>query len=151
MFGKKCREIVVLNRPGFKAEYRNYDAIDEVWSLFFDDDIAKHIVTCTNHCICEKAASLNESIKRSNKTRHLYDTSEREMKASIGLWYLRGALNWTFYQVRTVFSSVEGNKLFSAKMSVSRFVFLCSCLWFDDIRSSTERIQSDRATAVRDV
>ena len=107
--------------------------------MFFDDGIIKRIVTCINQSIREKAAGMNESTKESNKTTHLYDTSEREVKAFIGLWYLRGTLNWKFHQVRTVFSSIYGNKLFFAAMYVSRFVFLFSYLRFDDIRSLTER------------
>ena len=89
--------------------------------------------------------------KKVNKTTHLYDNSEREMKAFIVLWHLRGALNWTFHQVRTVFSSVYDKKLFSATMYVNRFVFLSFCFRFDDIRSRTEIFQKYRATAISDV
>ena len=138
-FGKQCRENFVSNSPRVKPEYRNYDTIDEAWILFFDDRIIKRIVTCINQSIREKAAGMNECTKESTKTTHLYDTSEREIKAFIGLWYLRGTLNWTFHQVRTAFSSIYGNKLFLATMYVSRFVFLFSGLRFDDIRSLTER------------
>ena len=138
-FGKQCRENVVSNSPRVKPEYRNYDTIDEAWILFFDDRIIKRIVTCINQSTREKAAGMNESTKESTETTHLYDTSEREIKAFIGLWYLRETLNWTFHQVRTAFSSIYSNKLFFATMYVSRFVFLFSCLRFDDIRSLTER------------
>ena len=36
-------------------------------------------------------------------------------------------------------------------MSVVHDIFLCSCLRFDDIRSRTERFQSNRATTICDV
>ena len=38
-FGKQCWENVVSNLPRFNPKYRNYDTIDEAWSLFFDDGI----------------------------------------------------------------------------------------------------------------
>lgn len=89
--------------------------------------------------------------KRSKTITHLYNTSEGEMKAFSGLWNLKRALNWIFHQVRTIFSSIFGNKLFSTITSVSRFVFLSCCFRFSDIRSCTERFQNDGVTVLCDV
>ena len=36
---------VISNRPGVKPKHRNCDTLDQVWSLFFEDGIIKHIVT----------------------------------------------------------------------------------------------------------
>ena len=35
-------------------------------------------------------------------------------------------------------------------MFILLFVFLCPCLWFDDIRLCTERFRSDKAAAICD-
>ena len=113
LLGKQCWENVVSNLLGVKTEYRNYDTSDEAWSLFFDDDIIKYIITCTNQCILEKVAIMNENAKESNKATHLYNTSEREMKVFIGLWYVGKALNWIFHQVRTAIHDVY--KMFNHK------------------------------------
>ena len=65
-FGKPCWENIASNRRGVKPEYRNYDTTDEAWSLFFDDDIIKHIFICTNQRICEKAATISHKIFETN-------------------------------------------------------------------------------------
>ena len=109
LFGKQCRENVVSNRPGVKPEYWNYDTIDEAWSLFFDG-IIKLIVTCTNPCILEKVASMNESSKESNKTTHLYHTSEQEMNTFIGL-KLDSHVSENFCQIKIFLSLVRKNTI----------------------------------------
>ena len=66
-FGNQFQENVVSNHPEVKPEYGNYDTTDKTWSLFFDDCIIKHIVTCTNQCIREKFASMKIQNERTQK------------------------------------------------------------------------------------
>lgn len=145
---RQNQQNVIPNRPGVKPEYR--DIVDPLsaWSIFIDDKMIQLIVTYTNQ-------SINESIRQSKQDRasdklcHLIETNEREIKAFIRLWYIRGLLNWTFHDITTAYSSVYCHKIFSATMSIKRFRFLCANIRFDDIATRVNRFQHDRAAAIR--
>ena len=73
------------------------------------------------------------------------------MKAFIGLWYIRGLLNWNNNDITFAYSQIYGNKIFNTTMSVKYFRLLCANLPFDDISSRNTRFQHDRAAAIRDL
>ena len=151
LFQKHGRSDVITNRPGVKRCFWNATNIADAWNLFIDPQMIEHIVDCTNECIREKIANTPQSRKESNKIVHLYVTCEREMRAFLGLWYIRGALNWATHQVRSIYSATHGNKIFNATMSSNRFTFLCSNLRFDHQHTRNIRFKSDRATAFREI
>ena len=108
------------------------------------------IVTWTNQSIKQSLSICKQSASDKNVA-HLYETNEREMKAFIGLWYIRGLLNWNNNDITFAYSQIYGNKIFYATMSIKHFRFLCGNLCFDDISSKNTRFQHDRAAAIRDL
>ena len=139
---------IVRNRTGVKPEYRGKVEPLDAWSRFIDDDIIQFIVTYANQSINESIRRLKQN-KKDQKVCHLIETNHREIRAFIGLWYIRGLLNWTFHDIATAYSREYGHKIFNATMSMKRFRFLCANIRFDDITSRTEHFQHDRAAAVR--
>lgn len=139
---------IIPNAPGVKPEFRQNTDPHDAWCTFIDDDIIQIMVTYTNQSINESIARSNQQ-KKDSKLCHHFDTNFREMKAFIGLWYIRGLLNWTFHDITTVYSREYGNKIFNATMSIKRFRFLCANIRFDDINTREEHFQHDRAAAIR--
>ena len=139
---------IVPNRPGVKPEYRDKVEPLVAWSTFIDDDIIQLIVTYTNQSINESLCRLKQN-KKDKKVCHLIETNRQEIRAFVGLWYIRELLNWTFHDITTAYSREYGYKIFNATMSIKRSRFLCANIRFDDITSRTERFQHDRAATVR--
>ena len=107
------------------------------------------IVAWTNQSIKQSLSKCKQSASDKNVA-HLYETNEREMKAFIGLWYIRRLLNWNNNGIAFAYSQIYGNKIFNATMSIKRFRFLCANLHFDGISSRNTCIQHDFA-AIRDI
>ena len=108
------------------------------------------IVTWTNQSIKQSLSKCKQSASDKNVA-HLYETNEREMKAFIGLWYIRGLLNWNNNDITFAYSQIYGNKIFSATISIKNFRFICANLSFDDISSRNTCFQHDFAAAIRDL
>ena len=87
----------------------------EAWCTFIDDEIIQATVICTYQ-------SINESIARSRQQKtvdmlcHLFGTNFREMKASVGFWYIHGLLNWSFQGITTSLFQEYEHKIFHATM-----------------------------------
>ena len=90
------------------------------------------VITYTNQSINGRIRYSKQN-KESDKFCHLIETNEREIKAFIELWYIRGLLNWTFHNKTTCFSPKYGHKIFNATVSIKHFHFLCSKIRFDGI------------------
>lgn len=85
---RQNQQNVIPNRLGVKPEHR--DIVDSLsaWWIFIDDNTIKLIVTYTNQSI-NKSIRQSKQNKASDKQCHLIETNEREIKAFVGLWYIR--------------------------------------------------------------
>ena len=111
---------ITKNPAGVKPEYcEKIDPVD-AWSVFVNEDMIQMIVPWTNQSIKQSLSKCKQSASDKNIA-HLYETNEREMKAFIGLWYIRGLLNWNNNDITFAYSQIYGNKIFSATMSIKRF------------------------------
>ena len=140
----------IKNPASAKPEY--CEKIDPLhpWSVFVNDNMIQMIVTWTNQSIKQSLSKCKQSASDKNVA-HLYETNEREMKAFIGLWYIRGLLNWNNNDITFAYSQIYGNKIFSATISIKNFRFICANLSFDDISSRNTCFQHDFAAAIRDL
>ena len=84
---------IIKNHAGVEPEYREKIEPLDAWSVFVNDDMIQMVVTWTNQSIKQSLSKCKQSASDKNAA-HLYETNEREMKAFIGLWYIRGLLNW---------------------------------------------------------
>ena len=126
-------------------DYFSYTA----WELFFDPCILTIIVNETNNNIRRKVGNPNMSEKHL-KNNYLHETDEIEIRALLGLLYLRGCLNQTKHDVHHLFG-LDGHQGFGATMSVNRFQFLLARLSFDDKLQRDRRWKTDRFSAIRDI
>ena len=82
---------IIKNPAGVKPEYREKIEPLDAWSVFVNDDMIQMIVTWTHESIKQSLSKYKQSASDKNVA-HLYETNEREMKAFIGVWYIRGLL-----------------------------------------------------------
>jgi hypothetical protein len=104
----------------------------------------------TNQKIQSKINQLTPEIIQEKNLYYCHVTDEVEIKAFIGLMYLRGLLGMNHHKRTYLFHSELGPPLFGATMSSKRFGFLNSNICFDDIQTRNVRWEQDRFAAIRD-
>ncbi|XP_018020533.1 uncharacterized protein LOC108676889 isoform X2 [Hyalella azteca] len=117
------------------------------WNAFISDDMVTAIVDATNIKIKPK---IIETVNKKELYYIRYTDSE-EIKAFIGLCYMRGALGITHLNAQLLFSEVVGPPIFVTTMSANRFGFLLDNICFDDINTRADRLPFDKFAAMRDV
>ena len=122
----------------------------EAWQLFVTDESLEKIVTHTNTRISEFRERFQETLQSSTKYTYCKTTDLIEIKAFIGLLYLRGAINFNTTDVNIVFSHEATHKVFSATMAKNRFKFLEQFIQFDDKHTRPERWRGDKYAAIRE-
>ena len=129
--GKRRLSNIVSNAPGPTADAKRHSEDElKTWELFFTEDILKLIVKHTNEAI-DRLVSKLENV--CHKDTYLKNTDVIEIRAFIGLLYIRGATKKNLMVVQNMFMHKSSPEIFQACMSYRRFNFLCSVVTFDDI------------------
>lgn len=115
----------------------------ESWTLLFPDEMLEVVVKHTNEEINRIFVNI------SNQTYH-YVTNLTEMKAFIGLLYFAGIQRDRYKNTVNMWKESRCG-LYRAVMSRNRFVFMCSCIRFDDKTTRAERQNTDRFAAFREI
>ena len=148
--GRMPSRNVIRNRPGATSLTRNAKTPVKAWQLFITNRMIEAITLFTNKRIDDFRERFQELLEQSNKYAYYERTNENEIRALLGLFYLRGALKLNLRKTNDVFYHKSSNDVFSATMNVKRFQFLCRFLAFDDFTTRRERWQSDRFAAFRE-
>ena len=74
-----------------------------------------------------------------------------EIRALIGLFYLRGVLDQNLHSVKDLFYLNSSCDVFAATMNYMRFYFLSQMVQFDDKETRAERWRMDLFTALRKI
>ena len=111
------------------------------------DDILLEIVTNTNKNI-EAFFFLFLGFHENDKITFTKPTDIHEIRALIGSFFLRGALNQNLHSVKDLVYHDSSCDVFDATMSYMRFYFLCQ---FDDKETRAERWSMDRFRALRKI
>ena len=78
------------------------------------------------------------------------ETDLIELKALIGLLYLRAALQLNIFKTRYIFFHESSHEIFPATMSYNRFAFLIGFLEFDDKETRRQGWREDKFAAIRE-
>ena len=140
---------VSRNRPGATSLTRNAKTPVKAWQLFITSRMIEAITLFTNKRTDDFRERFQELSEQSNKYAYYERTNENEIRALLGLFYLRGVLKLNLRKTN-VFYHKSSNDVFSATMNVKRFQFLCRFLAFDDFTTRRERWQSDRFAAFQE-
>lgn len=122
----------------------------ELWQLFFTEDMLKILVDCTNQKIAEDHEAKQYTEATLKKNPYLKPVDLVEMKALIGLMYMRGLLGANLVSARELWSG-NYSPVFNAVMSFNRFSYLLSKLRTDDKATRDERRRHDKFAACREL
>lgn len=138
-------ENIISHLPGVKRIARDSKNPLDCWSLFIDNQMILDIAKYTSIKINQKATNY--------KDKYYYkETNEVEIKAVFGLLYLAGMFRANHRNLED-FWRIDGTgmDIFAATMSAKRFMFLLTCLRFDNIENRAERQAVDKLAPIRAV
>lgn len=128
--------------PGVTAEAQHAVTPDEAFNLFMNDAIINEI---TNLKIQSEAA------RYQRKTGTLSPTEPVKMHALLGIMIFSGYQRGNHVSTREMWSQQFGSLLYRSTMSEARFVFLLSCLRFEDPTTREERRDYDKFAPIRKI
>lgn len=142
---KTKKNNIVKIKPGLKDHAKDIE--DEIGSFLkiIDINMVDKIVDCTNaHIILQKC--------KYSRDRDCTITSRAEMMAYFRLLYMIGIKKGHHVNVKELFSSDgTGIEITRAVMGYKRFLFLTSCLRFDDKLTRPDRRKTDKLAAIRTI
>lgn len=151
--GKRSAADIVHSPDTVRGTGRVAKSPQEAWKVFFSDEILQKVVDNSNAKIHARIAALNLELaeERNNNYFYLQPTNMTELKAFIGLTYMRGMLGLNHLSHEYLFGDKVGPPVFAACMSARRFQFLHANLCFDDALSRPQRWTHDRFAAIREM
>ena len=108
-----------------------------------------NIVEYTNRKIEEAIIRFENTDKYPYKS-YVKIIDDVDLRAFIGIMYLRGLYGLNRHNIRVLFSDRHGMPVFGATMSRLRFEFILKYLSFDDHTTREERWKQDRFAAMRE-
>lgn len=138
------RHNIITHPPGCVGVAQNITDCLEAFNIYFDDEIIECLVQNTNIFIQLK---IRDKYARDRDAR---DTNQVEMRALLGLLIMSGVLRGSHLNYKDLFAQGDiGHHFFSSVMTYNRFLFLLTCLRFDDVRTRGERVKTDKLAAIR--
>ena len=92
----------------------------------------------------------NPTWNDSDKNSYVKPTTTEEIRALLGLMFIRGVMKQNLRNVHKVYFHDPSNPIYKATMGVNRFKFLVRCIQFDDFTTRPQRWKSDRFAAFRE-
>lgn len=139
---------IIIHLPGIKGpalEKPNMTLI-EAWSLLISSDILNSLVEYTNQKITMSSENSTANVTYTNHV------DIEEMRAFIGLMFLCGIFKSGRENVQSLWSTkVTGRPIFRTVMSLNRFLFLLSCLCFDDLSTREQRKLDDPLALISEI
>lgn len=142
---------IILQLPGLRQTARalggNPEPVD-IWHLLFSADIIEEIICWTN----VKITNVRRNYSNISNASFSHDLDIVEFKAFIGLLIFTQIFKSSGESVESMFSTDgTGRDQFRATMSMKRFLFILSCLRFDNSNDRENRKKSDPAAAVSSI
>ena len=149
--GRQGRENVIQTPGGVKIESaRSAKTALECFELYFTPEIVDIFTQIINKNIEWKFSKLpktqQDKIKKSNKYSYM---NSMEIKAYLGLLFLRGLFKQNQWQVEKLFDTKKGHPVFRSTMSYTRFLFISNNFCIDNHTTREARWRTDRFAAAR--
>ena len=122
----------------------------EGFKLFITNEMMQDVVNNTNKNIRNFMTRFHDVLKESSKYAYVKETDLIELKALIGLLYLRAALQLNIFKTREIIFHESSHEIFPAAISYNRFAFLIRFLEFDDRETRQQRWREDIFAAIRE-
>ena len=121
----------------------------EGFELFITDEMMQDVVNNINKNIRNFMTRFHDVLKESSQYTYMKETDLIELKALIGLLYLRAAPQLNIFKTREIFFHESSHKISAATMSYNRFAFLICFLEFDDKETRWQQWRKDKFAAIR--
>ena len=122
----------------------------EGFQLFITDEMMQNVFNNTNNNTRNFMTRFHYVLKKSSRYTYVKETDLIELKALIGLLYLRAALQLNIINTREIFFHESSHEIFAATMSYNRFAFLIHFLELDDKETRRQRWREDKFAAIRE-
>ena len=116
--------------PELLNEATNCQEIEEFWELLLNNEIFHIIIQNTNNKIEQECLNILNNEQKLQTYHH--QTNHNEMKAFIALLYYAGLWKSSHVQTHELWSKESGVTFYRSVMSRARFMFLSTCLRFDN-------------------
>ncbi|CAK1583894.1 unnamed protein product [Parnassius mnemosyne] len=139
---------IIIHLPGLRgpALVKNEISPLEAWSCIFTEDMIELILQHTN----EKITNYSENY--TSNSVYTYHVTREEILAFIGLMFLTGIFKSAREDARGIWSTkTRGRPIFRTVMSLNRFLFILSCLRFDEQLTREERKKTDRLALISEL
>lgn len=135
------RNADILRQNGGPTRYaiQRIDSLSDSWELIINNNILEIIVDSTN-----RQAHRILGVNFTNVTLS-------EMRAFIGLVYLRGIYQGTNEPLQNLWNPRHGREVFSSTLGFQRFKSILKYIRFDDRAQRNARYRNDKFSAIREV
>ena len=148
--GRAPNENEIKHKPGPRRQAKQVTDSLEAFSFLITDNMLTTIVEYTNSNIQNFRRKFENVIVNLNKYTYCDITDLTEMKAFIGIFYIRAVLKVNIHNSNQTWQHNSSNDLFAPTMSLKRFHFLTRFIEFDDKASREERWRFDKFACIRD-
>ena len=121
----------------------------EAFSLFINHEMLNTIVENTNAVTETFLAGKQDMIDDSDKYSFYKKVDLIDIKAFLGLLYLRARLKLNMFDLETIWHHETANDFFEATMLLNRFVFISRFITFDEKSTRAEHWRYDKFACMR--
>ena len=146
--GRLAREQILPNRPGPSRKARNTKSIEELFGEFIAYEMINNITDMTNAKI-QLFTEQNPTWNDSDKYSYVKPTTSEEIRALLGLMFIRGVMKQNLRNIHKVYFHKSSNPIYKATMGINCFKFLVRCIQFDDFTTRSQQWKSDCFAAFR--
>ena len=148
--GRAANQNILRSAEGTRGRAKPAKRPVEGFELFITHEMMQDVVNNTNKNIRNFMTRFHDVLKKSSKYTYVKETDLIELKALIGLLYLRAALQLDIFKTREIFFPESSHEIFAATMSCNCFAFLICFLEFDDKETRRQRWKEDKFTTIRE-
>ena len=147
--GRAPNQNIVRGAEGSRGRAKAAKTPVEGFELFITNEMMQDFVNNTNRNIRSFMTRFHDGLKESSKYTYVKETDLIELKALIGLLYLRAALQLNIFKTREIIFHESSHEIFAATMSYNRFAFLIHFLEFDDKETRWQRWREDKFATIQ--
>lgn len=137
------REGGCVNRP-----FREMKEPADIFGIFLTDETLELVVRLTNKRIRDWTGGFSAEEKK-RKKQDQTETDLPEIKAWLGLHYIRGLYQHNLWLMERLWDKEIGPKIYNATMSMNRYKFIMRFVTFDNKETRAERYKKDKFAAMR--
>ena len=148
--GRAANQNILRGAEGPRGRAKAAKTPVEGLKLFITDEMMQDVVNNTNKNIQNFMTRFHDVLKESSKYTYVKKTDLIELKAWIGLLYLRATLQLNIFKTRETFFHESTHEIFAATMSYNHFAFLIRFVEFDDKETWQQRWREDKFDAIHE-